>query len=164
LITEFDSAKAGPSKSTPKGMSKHKIFAPASPAFSGKAAVLSSAARKPSLRASETGMALCINDSLSFLTYLYYTVPFYDGRKCQLKVPDELHKIPDILPRYVGAIPEYSLALVAYTVSTYSATSGIRKDQVTANLHIHFGVVLHEPFIGSTDEGSGDEEKDTTKE
>jgi len=58
LTTEFDSAKAGPSKSTPKGMNKHKIFAPASPAFSGKAAVLSSAARKPSLRASETGMAV----------------------------------------------------------------------------------------------------------
>jgi len=58
LTTEFDSSKAGPSKSTPKGMSKHKIFAPASPAFSGKAAVLSSAVCKPSLRASETGMAI----------------------------------------------------------------------------------------------------------
>jgi hypothetical protein len=95
-----------------------------------------------------------------FLTYLCCTVPFYDGRKRQLKVPNELGKIPDILPRYVGNIPEYSLALVAYTVSTYSATSGVRKDQVTANLHIHFGVVLHEPSMESADEVSGDDEKD----
>jgi len=59
LTTEFDSAKVGSSsKSTPKGMNKHKIFAPASPAFSSKAAVLSSAGRKASLRASETGMAI----------------------------------------------------------------------------------------------------------
>ena len=62
--------------------------------------------------------------------------------------------IPDKLPRYIGEIPIYSLALVAYTVSTYSATSGLRKDQMTANLHIHFGVVLQEP---SADEVSGDE-------
>jgi hypothetical protein len=39
-------------------MNKRKIFAPASPAYSSKAAVLSSAARKASLRASETGMAM----------------------------------------------------------------------------------------------------------
>jgi hypothetical protein len=38
-------------------MNASKIFAPASPAFS-KAAVLSTAIRKPSLRASETGMAI----------------------------------------------------------------------------------------------------------
>ena len=99
-----------------------------------------------------------------FLTYLRYTVPIYDGRKHQLKVPDELHKIPDILPHYIGAIPEYSLALVAYTVSTYSAMSGMCKDQVTANLHIQFGVVLHEPVIGSTDEGSGNEGKGAANE
>jgi len=68
-------------------------------------------------------------------------------------------KIPDVLPRYMGTIPEYSLALVAYTVSTYSATSGPRKDQPTANLHIHFGVVLYEPL---TDE-SKDEEKDDSE-
>jgi hypothetical protein len=37
-------------------MNKNKIFAPASPAFSGKIATLSSAARRPSLRASDTGM------------------------------------------------------------------------------------------------------------
>ena len=56
---EFDNAKAGSSsKSTPKRMNKHKIFAPASPAFSSKAGILSSTARKPSLRASETGMAI----------------------------------------------------------------------------------------------------------
>ena len=37
-------------------MNKFKIFAPASPAFSGKAAGLSSAACRPSLRASDVGM------------------------------------------------------------------------------------------------------------
>jgi hypothetical protein len=59
LTTDYDSAKAGSSsKSTPKAMNKRKIFAPASPAYSSKAAVLSSAARKASLRASETGMAM----------------------------------------------------------------------------------------------------------
>jgi hypothetical protein len=49
---------------------------------------------------------------------------------------------------------------VAYTVSTYSASSGPRKDQVTANLHIHFGVILHEP-IGSEEDvsASGDEDE-----
>lgn len=39
-------------------MNKNKIFAPASPAFSSKAGVPSSAARKVSLRALETGMAI----------------------------------------------------------------------------------------------------------
>lgn len=58
LRIEFDKAKAGTSaKSTPKRMNTSKIFAPASPAFS-KAAVLSTTIRKPSLRASETGMAI----------------------------------------------------------------------------------------------------------
>ena len=57
-LIEFDKAKVGTSaKSTPKRMNASKIFAPASPAFS-KAAVLSTAIRKPSLRASETGMAI----------------------------------------------------------------------------------------------------------
>ena len=69
-------------------------------------------------------------------------------------------KIPDVLPCYIGKIPEYSLALVGYTVSTYSATSGARKDQVTANLHIHLGVILHEPFMESADELSHDEKKE----
>lgn len=59
------------------------------------------------------------------------------------EVPKELHNISDILPCYVGKVPQYSLALMAYMVSTYSAVSGFRKDQVTANLNIHFGVVLH---------------------
>ena len=57
LITEFDNAVFGSSsKNTPKSMNKRKIFAPASPAFSTKGGVLSSAARKATLRASETGM------------------------------------------------------------------------------------------------------------
>ena len=37
--------------------------------------------------------------------------------------------------------------------------SGVCKDQVTVNLHIHFGVVLQEPVMESADEVS-DEEKD----
>jgi hypothetical protein len=53
---------------------------------------------------------------------------------------------------------------VAYTVSTYAPSSGARKDQVTANLNIHFGVVLHEPSFESADEASGNEEKDAGNE
>jgi hypothetical protein len=92
------------------------------------------------------------------------TVPIYDGRKRQLKIPDELKKIPEFLPRYLGDIPDFTLALMAYTVSMYSPTSGARKDEVTANLNIHFGVVLNEPFFESADEASGDEEKDAGNE
>jgi hypothetical protein len=75
-------------------------------------------------------------------------------------------KIPDVLPRYVGDVPEFSLALLAYTVSTYSAVSGIRKDQINANLHIHFGVLLNEPAVWSADEvsnASGDEKDAANK-
>ena len=53
---------------------------------------------------------------------------------------------------------------MAYTVSTYAPSSGARKDQVTANLNIHFGVVLQEPFFESADEGSGNEEKEAGNE
>ena len=58
------------------------------------------------------------------------------------------------------------LSTVSYTVSTYSAASGIRKDKINANLHIHFGVVLHEPVTGSADEASGasDNEKNVANE
>ena len=45
----------------------------------------------------------------------------------------------------MSAIPDYSLALVAYTASAYLPATGARKDQVTANLNILFGVVLYEP-------------------
>ena len=85
-------------------------------------------------------------------------VPIYDGMTRQLKVPNELRNIPNLLPRYIGTIPEYSLALVAYTVSMYSATFGVRKDQVTTPFHIHFVVVLHEPVVESDDDAksSGD--------
>lgn len=68
-----------------------------------------------------------------------------------LEVPKELRNIPDVLPRYVGAIPEYSLALAAYTVSTYTLTSGARKDGFNASLNIQYAVVLYEP---------GDDEED----
>jgi hypothetical protein len=60
----------------------------------------------------------------------------------------------------MGDIPEFSLALLAYTVSTYTPTQGPRLDQLTMNLNIHFGVVLHEPFFKSADEGSSNEEDD----
>ena len=68
-----------------------------------------------------------------------------------LEVPNDLRNIPDVLPRYVGAVPEYSLALMAYIVSTYTATSGSRKDQFTANLNIQYGVVLYEPVDDEED-------------
>ena len=86
------------------------------------------------------------------MAHLCSTVPVYDGRKRQLRVPEDLKKVPDILPRYEKEIPEYSLALVAYTVSTYSASSGSRKDQVTVNLYINFAVVLHESNDGASDD------------
>jgi hypothetical protein len=70
--------------------------------------------------------------------------------KCLLEVPNDLRNIPDVLLRYVGA-PEYSLALMAYIVSTYTATSGSRKDQFTANLNIQYGVVLYEPVDDEED-------------
>ena len=69
----------------------------------------------------------------------------HDGRKRQLKVPDDLHRVPAVLPRYMSTIPNYSLALVAYTTSTYLPITGARKNQVTANLNIHFAIVLYEP-------------------
>ena len=50
------------------------------------------------------------------------------------------------------------------TVSSYTPTSGTRKDHIMANLNIHFGVVLYEPRTESTAEVSGDEEKDTENE
>ena len=57
LTKDFEKAKASSSKPTPSsGVNKNKIFAPPSPAFSGKVAALSSAARRPSLRALDTGM------------------------------------------------------------------------------------------------------------
>ena len=90
---------------------------------------------------------LCKCDVFLFTHFCIFAVPFYDGRLHQLEVPNELRNIPDVLPRYAGDVPEYSLALVAYTVSTYCASSGQRRDQVTANLNIHYGVVLHEPLM-----------------
>ena len=99
--------------------------------------------------------------SFSFdLPCIYCTVPFYDGRKRHLEVPNELHNIPDILPRYVGNVPEFSLALMAYTVSIYLTVSGPRKDQVTANLNIHFGVVLHEPLMEPASADDDEEENE----
>ena len=99
--------------------------------------------------------------SFSFdLPCIYCTVLFYDGRKRHLEVPNELRNIPDILPRYVGNVPEFSLALMAYTVSIYSTVSGPRKDQVTANLNIHFGVVLHEPLMEPASADDDEEENE----
>ena len=46
----------------------------------------------------------------------------------------------------MSAIPDYSLVLVAYMASTYIPATGVRKDQVTANLNILFGIVLYEPI------------------
>ena len=54
----------------------------------------------------------------------------------------------------MSAIPDYSLALVAYTASAYLPATGARKDQVTANLNILFGVVLYEPVNTSKSSGN----------
>jgi len=97
------------------------------------------------------------------LTFLFCEVPVYDGRTRQLKVPDELRKIPRILKRYTTKIPKYSLALVAYTVSSYTPASGSRQDQLTANLHIQFAVVLHEP-VGDTNAASSSNGKGAESE
>jgi len=97
------------------------------------------------------------NLNLWFLTFLFCTVPVYDGRKRQLKIPDELRDIPKLLKRYVTKIPQYSLALVAYTASSYTPAAGARQDQLTANLHIQFAVVLYEP--DDTSAASGGKEK-----
>lgn len=56
FTTEYDKQMFSSSKSTPKVNNKRNIFAPASPAFSSKAGVLSYGPRKASLRASDTGM------------------------------------------------------------------------------------------------------------
>ena len=85
---------------------------------------------------------------------MFCTVPVYDGRKRQLKVPDELRKIPKVLKRYLTKIPQYSLVLLAYTVSSYTPPSGARQDQLTANLHIQFAVVLQEPADQAIASGS----------
>ena len=63
-----------------------------------------------------------------------------------------------MLPQFPGDIPELTLAIMAYTVNTYALASGPRKDQLTACLNIHFGVVLHEPM--GSEEASGNEEQD----
>ena len=75
LTIEFDKAKASSSNSTstPK-INRHKIFAPASPAFSGKAAALSSSGRRPSLRASDTGMDVV---SMCYPFFFFNLNPFY---------------------------------------------------------------------------------------
>ena len=78
-----------------------------------------------------------------------------------LEVPDDLRNVPDIFPRYAGTIPEYSLALVAYTASTYTLTSGPRKDLFNASLNIQYAVVLYEPLMGFV---SGDDEADVADE
>lgn len=90
-------------------------------------------------------------------------VPVYDGRKHQLKIPEELRKVPAVLSRYPGEIPYHSLVLVAYTVSLYRAAQGSRKDQPTIPLNISFAVVLQdEPqdFDGSNN-GDGEDQDDS---
>lgn len=89
----------------------------------------------------------------------------YDGRKRQLKIPEDLRNVPAILSRYPGNIPYHSLILVAYTVSMYRSAHGSRKDQPTVPLNISFAVVLHDKpveFIGN--EGSQDVDHDVVEE
>ena len=42
--------------------------------------------------------------------------------------------------------------------------SGARRDQLTANLNIHFGVVLHEPVFETGNEVSANDEEDSGDE
>lgn len=89
-----------------------------------------------------------------------HTVPIYDGRTRQLRIPEDLRNVPAILSRYSGEIPYHSLVLVAYTVSLYRAAQGSRKDQPTVPLNISFAVVLQDElkeFQGS-DEGEDEGE------
>ena len=51
---------------------------------------------------------------------------------------------------------------MAYTVNNYAPTFGARKNQVTTNLNIHFGVVLCVAKV--VVEASDDEEKDAENE
>jgi hypothetical protein len=87
-------------------------------------------------------------------------VPIYDGRKHQLKVPDDLRNIPSVLSRYDGQIPYHSLVLVAYTVSLYRATQGPRKDQPTVPFNISFAVVLYDEFLEVKGTDSGEDAQD----
>lgn len=98
---------------------------------------------------------------LSFFDLHTDAVPIYDGRKHQLKIPDEMRNVPAVLSRYHGEIPYHSLVLVAYTVSLYRATQGSRKDQPTVTLNISFAVVLHE---GSDDDIAEEDVSDDGKE
>ena len=110
------------------------------------------------------------------LCYYYYfhifffdpptdTVPIYDGRKHQLKVPEELRNVPAVLSRYPGEIPYHSLVLVAYTVSLYRAAQGSRKDQPTIPLNISFAVVLQdEPLDYQGSDGGEDGQDDKPEE
>ena len=91
------------------------------------------------------------------------TVPIYDGRKHQLKVPEELRNVPAILSRYPGKIPHHSLVLVAYTVSLYRAAQGSRKDQPTVPFNISFAVVLHDEPLNSDSEDNV-QDGDTSEE
>ena len=137
---------------------KKGLFAPASPALSSDISP-SAGTRKPSLRPPETG-------ALFFtLVYFYFdpctnTVPIYDGRRHQLKVPDELRNVPGILSRYPGKIPYHSLVLVAYTVSLYRAAQGSRKDQPTVPLNISFAVVLHDEPLEFKGSNGGEDGQD----
>ena len=138
---------------------KKGLFAPASPASSSNISP-STGTRKPSLRPLETG------EYFYFYFYFYLTfllihiVPIYDGRKRQLKIPDELRNIPAILSRYPGDIPYHSLVLVAYTVSLYRAAQGSRKDQPIIPLNISFAVVLEDEVLDFQDSQGGEDAED----
>ena len=147
---------AGPS-STSKCAIKKGLFAPASPALSNNVSS-SAGVRKPSLRPPETGVCVFWGGEYTIFDHYICIVPIYDGRKRQLKVPDELRNVPSVLPRYLDEIPNHSLVLAAYTVSLYRAAQGSRKDQPTVSLSISFAVVLHEGKSGDGGEDQRDSE------
>jgi hypothetical protein len=151
-----------------KGQSSNRVvkkglFAPASPASSS---IISPSAgtRKPSLRPPETGIFFLSHIFIFFDPNTTDIVPIYDGRKRQLKVPDELRNVPAVLSRYSGEIPYHSVVLVAYTVSLYRAAQGSRKDQPTVPLNLSFAVVLHDEPLQRSDSGEDMQGGDTQDE
>lgn len=138
---------------------KKGLFAPASPASSSNISP-SAGIHKPSLRPTETGDLLLLWLFFFFFDSPTHTVPIYDGRRHQLKIPEELRNVPAILSRYPGEIPYHSLVLVAYTVSLYRAAQGSRKDQPTIPLNISFAVVLQDEPLEYDGSDDGEDAQD----
>jgi hypothetical protein len=65
-------------------------------------------------------------------------VPIFDGRNCQIKLPDDLKNLSEKLPRFDGIVPDDSFVVASYTVVSYLNN---RKEFKIAN-NILWAVVL----------------------